>query len=111
MGELLGSHSAAARFAVDYFCRQVSGVIGSLAAKEGGLDALVFTGGIGEHAPSIRADICSKLEFLGFSLNNSANQASAIKIGRCDFKPVLVIPADEEAMINSLCLALNTHRV
>ena len=111
MSELLGSNSAAARFAVDYFCRQVSGAIGSLAAKAGGLDALVFTGGIGEHAPSIRADICAKLGFLGFSLKDSANQAGELRIARQDSRPVLVIPADEEAMIHSLCMALDTKSV
>ena len=106
MSELLGSNSASARFAVDYFCRQVVGAIGSLAAKAGGLDALVFTGGIGEHAPSIRADICAKLAFMGFSLSDSSNQAGELKIARHDSRPVLVIPADEEAMIHTLCLAL-----
>jgi len=110
MSELLSSHSVAARFAVDYFCRQVSGAIGSLAAKAGGLDALVFTGGIGEHATSIRADICAKLGFFGFSLNSSANQAGESRIGHHDCKPVLIIPADEEAMIHSLCLALGTNQ-
>ena len=109
MSELLGSNSVAARFAVDYFCRQVSGAIGSLAAKAGGVDALVFTGGIGEHAPSIRSDICAKLEFLGFSISRSGNQVGEVRIERSDFKPVLVIPADEEAMIHLLCLALDTH--
>ncbi|MDO8207913.1 MAG: acetate kinase [Gallionella sp.] len=105
MSDLLGSPSASARFAVDYFCRQVSGAIGSLAAKAGGIDALVFTGGIGEHASGIREQICAPLAFLGLCLDSDANQTNAIRIDRAGTKPALVIPADEEAMIHRLCLA------
>lgn len=107
MSDLLASPSASALFAVDYFCRQVSGAIGSLAAKAGGIDALVFTGGIGEHAPMIRKLICAPLAFMGISLDSDANQMNANRINRVDAKPALVIPADEEAMIHSLCLAFN----
>ena len=107
MSDLLGSTSASARFAVDYFCRQVSGAIGSLAAKAGGIDALVFTGGIGEHAPSIREQICAPLAFLGFCLDSDANQSGAIRIDGPGAKPALVIPADEEAMIRHLCMVFN----
>ncbi len=104
MKDLLQSRSAEARFAVDYFCRQVRAAIGSLAAKSGGLDALVFTGGIGEHAPQIREAICTLLGFLGFALDGAANRAGLLNIGRSDSKPVLVIPADEEAEIRRLSL-------
>ena len=104
MKDLLESRSAAARFAVDYFCRQVRAAIGSLAAKSGGVDALVFTGGIGEHAPTIREAVCAPLGFLGFALDRSANRAGAPNIGRRDSKPVLVVPADEESEIRRLCL-------
>lgn len=106
MNQLLASDTADARFAVAYFCYQVRAAIGSLAAKSGGIDALVFSGGIGEHAAAIREAICSPLGFLGFSLDQSANQAGAVGIARAGTKPILVIPADEEAMIHSLCLAL-----
>ncbi len=105
MKDLLESSSADARFAVDYFCRQVRAAIGSLAAKSGGIDALVFTGGIGEHAPAIREAVCAPLSFIGISLDSSANRAGLLKIGRKESKPVLVIPADEEAEIRRLCLA------
>lgn len=103
MSDLLASGSAAARFAVDYFCRQVRAAIGGLAAKSGGIAALVFTGGIGEHAASIRREICEPLDFLGFSLDEEANRANATRIGNADSRPVLVVPADEEAMIAGLC--------
>ena len=103
MSDLLSSTSPAARFAVDYFCREVAGAIGSLAARAGGIDALVFTGGIGEHASLIREKICAPLAFIGISLDDAANRESALKINRPNAIPVLVIAADEEAMIRRLC--------
>jgi acetate kinase len=105
MSDLLTSESAAAHFAIDYFCREVTGAIGSLAAKAGGIDALVFTGGIGEHASLIREKICAQLAFMGISLDETANQKATIKINRANSIPVLVIAADEEAMIQRLCQA------
>jgi acetate kinase len=107
MSELLASDSAQAKFAVSYFCRQVRAAIGSLAAKAGGIDALVFTGGIGEHSAEIRAEICAPLAFIGLSLNGDSNMTNATSIGRQGTKPILVIPADEEVMIHRLCLAFN----
>lgn len=105
MSELLASNTESARFAVNYFCRQARSAIGSLAAKAGGIDALIFTGGIGEHAPLIREEICEPLGFLGFSVDESANRAGRIAINQADSRPILVVPADEEAMIRKLCLA------
>ena len=104
MRDLLSSESPHAKFAIDYFCRQVRAAIGGFAAKCGGIDALVFTGGIGEHAPRIREAICAPLEFLGLSLNRDANGASSPRIERIASKPILVVPADEEEMIHRLCL-------
>ncbi len=106
MGPLLASRTAAARFAVDYFCRQVRGAIGALAAKAGGLDALVFTAGIGERAAPVRARICEPLEFLGLRLDPGANQAHRTFISAPGSKPVLIVPADEERMICRLTRAL-----
>ncbi|MDR3390986.1 MAG: acetate kinase [Sulfuriferula sp.] len=102
MAQLLTSRSRAARFAVDYFCRQVRGAIGALAAKAGGIDGLVFTAGIGEHAAPVRAEICAPLAFMGFRLDTVANDGNAGRIHADGSKPVLVIPADEEGMIRSL---------
>ncbi|MFA5826820.1 MAG: acetate kinase, partial [Gallionellaceae bacterium] len=102
MSNLLASDSAQAKFAINYFCRQVRAAIGSLAAKSGGIDALVFTGGIGEHSPVIREEICAPLDFLGFKLDNEANRTASVRIERKGAKPTLVIPADEEAMIHNL---------
>ena len=104
MSGLVSSTSEQAKFAVAYFCRQERAAIGSLAAKAGGVDALVFSGGIGEHSPEIRAGICSSLAFLGFELDNAANQTRQGGIGLPDSKPIWVVPADEEGMIRDLCL-------
>ena len=102
MEQLLESRSEAACFAVDYFCYQICGAIGALAAKAGGIDALVFTAGIGEHAPLIREKICASLQFMGFQLDIHANQANLSAISTVHSKPVLIIPADEEAMMHHL---------
>ncbi len=103
MNQLLSSQSELAQFAVDYFCRQVRAAIGAFAAKAGGIDALVFTGGIGEHSPEVREKICAPLVFLGFVLDSAANQSGALDLGLVSHKPILLVPADEEIMINNLC--------
>lgn len=102
MAELLQSESPNARFAVDYFARQVRATIGGYAAKAGGIDALVFTAGIGEHASQVRTMICQPLTFLGFTLDEAANRAHAVSISTAESKPLLCIPADEEAEIARL---------
>ncbi len=104
MQDLLASSNEHARFAVEYFCQQVRAAIGALAAKAGGVDALVFTAGIGEHSAQIRQKICDPLVFLGFALNKVANAAHAAHIGQSNSKPIVIIPADEEIMIRDLCL-------
>lgn len=105
MTTLLASDSAAARFAVDYFCREVRGAIGAFAAKAGRLDALVFSGGIGEHAPAIRARICAPLQCLSFSLDTAANAENRTLIHGRGSKPVVRIAADEEAEMHRLVAA------
>jgi acetate kinase len=86
--------------AVALFCYQVKKWVGSYAAVLGGLDTLVFTGGIGEQAPLIRARICEGLEFLGIEIAAEQNAANAgvisLKSGRVT---VRVIQTDEEQMI------------
>jgi acetate kinase len=102
MSVLVKSDSTHAKFAIDFFARQVRAAIGGYAAKVGGIDALVFTGGIGEHSAQIRALVCGQLGFLGFALNAEANQANLAKLNTSSSKPVLVVPADEEAEIARL---------
>ncbi len=102
MSALVTSNSENASFAVGFFARQVRATIGGYAAKAGGIDALVFTGGIGEHAMQVRALICEQLGFLGFALNLEANQANLAVLNSASSKPILIIPADEEAEIARL---------
>ncbi len=104
MQDLLTSQSAHAKFAVEYFCQQVRAGIGALAAKAGGVDALVFSAGIGEHSAEIRQKICAPLAFMGFTLNGALNESNAIRIELAGNKPIVIIPADEEIMIRDLCL-------
>lgn len=106
MATLLASNSESAHFAVDYFCRQVRAAIGGYAAKAGGIDALVFSGGIGEHAPQIRARVCEPLGFLGFSLDPEANRGNQALLHAADSKPVLRIRADEEETMRGLVESL-----
>ncbi|WP_428030533.1 acetate/propionate family kinase [Ancylobacter sp.] len=100
MRELLASDQPAAALAVDYFALHVAQEVARLAVTLGGLDALVFTAGIGEHAPEIRARICARLGLLGVTLDAAANDASETWIDADGPGPhVLVIPTDEERMI------------
>jgi len=102
MSDLLESRTPSANFAVEYFCRQVRAAIGAFAAKAGGIDALVFSGGIGEHASLIRFMICEPLKFLGFKLNHHANLDHDAILNTQDSRPVLIIAADEEGIIRDL---------
>ncbi len=97
--------------AVALFCYQAKKWIGAYAAALGGLDALVFAGGIGEHAATVRARICDGLKFLGIQLDPSRNAAHAGVISvRNSPVEVRVIPADEELMIaSSVCRVITAH--
>jgi acetate kinase len=86
--------------AVALFCYQVKKWIGAFAAALGGLDALVFAGGIGENAPTVRARICNGLGFLGIQLEEKRNAANeGVISAETSRVPVRVIPTDEELMI------------
>jgi acetate kinase len=101
------SRDVAAAEAVEMFCYQVKKAIGAFAAVLGGLDALVFTGGIGENSPAIRSRVCAGLEFLGIELDQWSNENNAVWIFRRD-RPVGVycIPTDEERVIARQTLKL-----
>jgi acetate kinase len=89
-----------AREAVALFCYQVKKWIGAFAAALGGLDTLVFAGGIGEHAPTVRARICEGLGFLGIELEEKRNSANEGVISAAASRvAVRVIRTDEEHMI------------
>ena len=97
---LLDSDSAAAAEAIAIFVQRIQREIGSLAAALGGLDALVFTGGIGEHSAPVRRAICSAAAWLGLSLDETANAAGAICISTADSRvSVWIIPTDEEQVV------------
>lgn len=98
--QLLASNEPRARTAIDLFVYRATREIGSLAAAAGGLDALVFTAGIGEHAAEIRARICEQSAWLGIVLDPAANSAGGLRISTSDSPvSVWVIPTDEELMV------------
>ena len=110
MRELQTSGDPRAAFAVDYFVYRVGLHAGMLVAALQGLDAFVFTAGIGENSATIRARIAEKLAWLGITLDPTANAANASKISGTDSRvPVFVIPTDEELMIaqHTLTLLMN----
>ena len=100
MRTLLSSDKPEAHEAVDLFCYRIARELGSLAAAAGGLDALVFTGGIGEHAAEVRRRVCLQASWLGISIDESANALHANRISEPrSTVDVLVIPTNEEWMI------------
>ncbi len=102
MEDLLGKESEDIRAAeaVTLFCYQVKKWIGAYTAVLGGLDIMVFSGGVGENATTVRSRICEGLQFMGIELNEEQNQSGAriISIEKSKVK-VYVIPTDEELMI------------
>ncbi len=107
MRALLSSDAPRARLAVDLFVYRVGRELGSLAAALGGLDALVFTGGIGEHAVPIRERVVQGAGWLGVALDPKANAAGGPRISTPASRvSAYVIPTNEELMI-----ARHTRRV
>jgi acetate kinase len=104
MDVLLRSTAPAAAAAIDSFNYAAARQIAALAVALDGLDGLVFTAGIGAHAPSVRAGICARLHWLGVELEPAANAANAAVISNAHSRvEVRVIPTDEEAMIARHC--------
>ncbi|HDO52705.1 MAG TPA: acetate kinase, partial [Rhizobiales bacterium] len=100
MRDLLASQSAAAKEAVDLFTYRIGRELGSLAGALGGLDVLVFTGGIGEHASAVRERVCQDAGWLGIRLDSAANEQGRERISTSESRvSVLVIPTDEDLMI------------
>jgi acetate kinase len=101
------SSDARAREAIDLFTYQLVKHLGAMIAVLGGLDALVFTGGIGERAPSIRAAICNAFNYLGVRLDESSNQRNDRVISHeASRVAAMVIPTDENLMIARHTLAV-----
>ena len=100
MRVLQASSEPRARLAIDYFTYRVAREAGSLAAALGGLDALVFTAGIGEHSAPVRAAICARLRWLGVDIDPQANRESRLCLSpESAAVSTWVIPTDEERMI------------
>ena len=100
MRDLLGNPEPAAQLAVDYFVYMVARQIGAMAAVLGGVDALVFTAGIGENSPEIRRRICEASAWLGIELDAAANDARQTRISRPESRiSGWVVPTNEELMI------------
>lgn len=100
MRTLLASDDPNARRAIDYFCFRIRRELGALAAALEGLDAVVFTGGIGENAAPIRSRVCAGMGWIGLGLDEARNSANETRIST-DRSPVrvLVIPTNEELVI------------
>ncbi len=110
MKSLLESDQAGAAEAIELFVYRICRELGSLAAALGGLDAVIFTAGIGEHAPEIRRRVCEQAAWLGLELDEDANAAGGPRITRPASRvSAWVIPTDEDLMIArhtwDLCVA------
>jgi acetate kinase len=97
---LLASEAPLAKLAVDYFVYHVARTAGALAVSLGGIDGLVFTAGIGEHSVPVRARVLERLRWLGFAVDEAANQAGSGRITAAASRlAAFVIPTDEERVI------------
>jgi acetate kinase len=100
MRALLASDDPRARFAIELYCYRIAREIGSLAAAAQGIDALVFTAGIGEHAAPIRERVCRQVAWLGVQLDPNAHAAGEARISTPMSRVAAwVIPTNEEVMI------------
>jgi acetate kinase len=100
MRALLESGEPRAQLAVDLFVYRIGRELGSLAAALGGLDAIVFTGGIGEHAALIREKVCKQAAWLGVELDTVANEKNGPRISSANSRTAAwVVPTNEELMI------------
>jgi acetate kinase len=98
--ELLASPSPRAKLALDYFIYRIVLFTGMLAAAMNGIDGFVFTAGIGENAPAIRAAVVQRLSWLGLELDSEANAKGDLKVSQKRSRVACyVIPTDEELMI------------
>ena len=108
VNDLVDSEDVSANEALDLFCLYAVRAIGCLSAELQGLDALVFTAGIGENQPLIREKICEQLAWLGVCIDEQANRGNVLKIHDSNKSniEVLVIPTNEEEVIASHMRAL-----
>jgi acetate kinase len=104
---LLASRDPRAAEALDLFAFHIAREVSAMANSLGGLDCLVFTGGIGEHAGAVRKAVCARLGWLGVGLDVEANDLAKARISSRDSRiDVRIIPTDEEIMIATHCVML-----
>jgi acetate kinase len=107
MRTLLASDAPLAKLAVEYFVYHAARTVAAMAASMGGIDGMVFTAGIGERSPDIRGRVLHRLHWLGFAIDEAANQAGDMLLTRADSAlPAYVIATDEEIVIARHTLAL-----
>jgi acetate kinase len=107
MRRYLASTAASAQLAIDVYVYRIRRELGSLAAALGGLDAIVFTGGIGENAPAIRERVCQDAAWLGVEIAAAANAKGGPRISAPGSRvSAWIVPTNEELMI-----ARHTQRV
>jgi acetate kinase len=94
MRDLLASDDPAAKETIDYYVFRIRREIGGMVAVLGGLDALVFCGGVGENAPEIRRRVTMDMDWLGLELNETANAENAVDIGN-GLPEIMIIPTSE----------------
>jgi acetate kinase len=100
MRALLASEDPRAKLAIELYVYRIGRELGSLAAALGGLDAIVFTAGIGEHAPAIREAVCRRAAWLGVEFDPAANAGGGPRISTPASRvSAWVIPTNEELMI------------
>jgi len=110
MRTLLASASPLAAAAIELFCYRVNRELGAMVAALGGLDALVFTGGIGEHCAPVRQRIAELAQWLGIRLDPGQSDIQLGRLSAADSKvSVWVIPTDEERVIAAATLALSGY--
>jgi len=108
--DLLASDAPLSKLAVEYFIYHIARTAGSLAVSMGGIEGLVFTAGIGEHSIPVRARVLKRLQWLGFELDEAANEKGTGRITTAaSCIPAFVIPTDEERVIARETLALLPH--
>ncbi|MFT6451699.1 MAG: acetate kinase [Halocynthiibacter sp.] len=98
MRELEGSDAPEAREAIEYFTFRIRRELGAMTAVLGGIDALVFCGGIGENSAAVRADVMAGMGYLGLEIDAVANQENAVEIGAGAAR-IMVVKTDEERVI------------
>ncbi|MFT4184022.1 MAG: hypothetical protein QM636_19130, partial [Rhizobium sp.] len=105
--DLLRDERPEAREAIDLFTLRIAGEIGRMAATLGGLNGIVFTAGIGEHQPEIRAAICNRLQWLNLKIDDKANIANAPVLSTsASSVAAFMISTDEEQIIANEALSV-----